>query len=256
MGKFIDLTGQRFGRLVVVERVENDKFNKVLWKCQCDCGNVVYVISSSLKNGSTQSCGCLRKDVVKLKNIKSKGRIGRIKDITGQKFGKLLVLEPVFNYKENDKHMYWKCKCDCGNEIITLGKSLRRGHTKSCGCYNLDQIRIEKYEGSYNSLYNSYIANAQKRGHEFNLKKEYFRKLTSSNCSYCGAEPNMLAGNSKHFGRYSYNGIDRIDNNIGYINGNTVPCCKQCNYMKRTMTKNEFFLQIKNIYNHSVKGKE
>lgn len=73
MGKFIDLTGQRFGRLCVVVRVDNDNAGKVRWLCQCDCGEKVVVRASDLKKGATQSCGCLQKEVVALqsqKNIK------------------------------------------------------------------------------------------------------------------------------------------------------------------------------------------
>ena len=57
MGKFIDLTGQRFGRLVVVKRVEN-KGKSVAWECICDCGNKKIVTSIGLTRGHTKSCGC------------------------------------------------------------------------------------------------------------------------------------------------------------------------------------------------------
>jgi hypothetical protein len=62
MGKFIDLTGQRFGRLVVIERAVNIlsvSRSKTAWHCKCECGGKIITISESLKNGSTQSCGCL-----------------------------------------------------------------------------------------------------------------------------------------------------------------------------------------------------
>lgn len=62
--KFIDLTGKRFGRLVVIKRVEDhvqpSGQHKTRWLCQCDCGNEVCVISDNLNNKSTQSCGCLQ----------------------------------------------------------------------------------------------------------------------------------------------------------------------------------------------------
>lgn len=56
---FIDLTGQRFGRLVVVSRAEN-KGQMSRWNCVCDCGNTTTVYSSNLRRGYTQSCGCYR----------------------------------------------------------------------------------------------------------------------------------------------------------------------------------------------------
>lgn len=62
MSKLIDLTGQRFGRLTVVERVENDRSNQAHWMCRCDCGNVVVIRGDHLRNGRTKSCGCLNRD--------------------------------------------------------------------------------------------------------------------------------------------------------------------------------------------------
>lgn len=62
MSKFIDRTGQKFGRLTLIERVENNKFNQVQWKCRCDCGKEVIVKAYSLTTGQTKSCGCLKKE--------------------------------------------------------------------------------------------------------------------------------------------------------------------------------------------------
>lgn len=62
MGKFIDLTGQRFGRLTVIERTANHN-GRTCWKCQCDCGNVKNVIGKDLRNGKTRSCGCYNREV-------------------------------------------------------------------------------------------------------------------------------------------------------------------------------------------------
>ena len=58
-----DLTGRRFGRLVVVSRAPNGKNWKARWNCMCDCGNSSVVCASHLKNGHTQSCGCLNKEI-------------------------------------------------------------------------------------------------------------------------------------------------------------------------------------------------
>lgn len=58
----IDITGQRFSRLLVLRRVENDQFNNACWECKCDCGNTVIVTGSSLRRGHTKSCGCLQKE--------------------------------------------------------------------------------------------------------------------------------------------------------------------------------------------------
>ena len=59
MGKFIDLTGQRFGKLVVKERAPNNRFGGARWLCQCDCGKQSVVTAGDLKRGHAKSCGCV-----------------------------------------------------------------------------------------------------------------------------------------------------------------------------------------------------
>lgn len=60
MGNLIDLTGQRFGRLVVIERYGSDRFKRAMWKCQCDCGEVRVIHGFNLTQGKSKSCGCLK----------------------------------------------------------------------------------------------------------------------------------------------------------------------------------------------------
>jgi len=64
MGKFIDLIGQRFGRLTVVEKVPNKKSTQAKWRCVCDCGGECEVISVDLRSGHTRSCGCLQREKI------------------------------------------------------------------------------------------------------------------------------------------------------------------------------------------------
>lgn len=59
MGKLKDLTGQRFGKLIVVERAENDSQGNAQWLCKCDCGNKKVIRGYQLTNNKTKSCGCL-----------------------------------------------------------------------------------------------------------------------------------------------------------------------------------------------------
>lgn len=60
MGKLIDLTGQKFGRLVVVGRAEDSSYGGTRWKCLCDCGKTKIVAASNLRSGKQVSCGCWR----------------------------------------------------------------------------------------------------------------------------------------------------------------------------------------------------
>lgn len=75
MSKYIDLTGQRFGKLVAMQKIDNHKRNDAhaYWLCLCDCGNSTIVSSSHLRCGDTSSCGCLS-------NGKSYTRLYRIWD--------------------------------------------------------------------------------------------------------------------------------------------------------------------------------
>ena len=59
--KKLDLTGIRFGKLIVLEKAPNQK-HKTMWKCKCDCGNTSFVITSNLTSNKVNSCGCLRKE--------------------------------------------------------------------------------------------------------------------------------------------------------------------------------------------------
>lgn len=58
----VDITGQRFGRLVAVKRTNSRRGNTYLWECKCDCGNTCYVALNALRNGNTRSCGCLHRE--------------------------------------------------------------------------------------------------------------------------------------------------------------------------------------------------
>ena len=67
MGKLIDLTGQKFGKLTVIKRVES-RNSKVVWECRCECGNVTYVSSADLRYGHTRSCGCIHSQQIAARN--------------------------------------------------------------------------------------------------------------------------------------------------------------------------------------------
>lgn len=68
MGKFIDLTGQKFGKLVFIRKTPYYKSGHVLWECLCDCGNTKNVRGNDIRSGKIQSCGCLKKQMVIDKN--------------------------------------------------------------------------------------------------------------------------------------------------------------------------------------------
>lgn len=62
MSKLKDITGQKFGKLIAIKCIKRDKYNRAIWLCKCDCGNLTEVKIGSLTSGNTKSCGCLRKE--------------------------------------------------------------------------------------------------------------------------------------------------------------------------------------------------
>lgn len=101
------------------------------WLCRCSCGTERLVYGRSLEQGDSRSCGCLRKQLQK----------ESARDLTGERFGKLLVLR-----RDPGRDSYWICRCDCGKEKSIRGTSLtKKGGTRSCGC---DQRKIASEWGA------------------------------------------------------------------------------------------------------------
>lgn len=132
MGKFIDLTGQRFGRLTVIDRAPDVKKGVPRWNCICDCGGKCIVTTGNLRNGHTKSCGCYDREMT------SQRSKNNLIDLTGKRFGRLIVLNRDAN---KGIQPTWRCICDCGNEVVVQGCNLRDGATRSCGCYMRDRSR-------------------------------------------------------------------------------------------------------------------
>ena len=119
----------------------------------------------------------------------------------------------------------------------------------------LNGRRLPLGVASSRSLYFKYKGRCNREGIEFSLSFDELILITGRNCSYCGVEPKQLHKSHKGYnGGYTYNGIDRIDPNVGYIVSNCIPCCKSCNYMKRNMKQEEFIDHIKAIIIHFKGG--
>ncbi len=179
--------------------------------------------------------------------------MGKIIDLTGQRFGRLVVVGVAERIQHKWKLRFaWKCICDCGNTKVTLSHSLTRGLCTSCGCFKVEMTRKRNRKAPGHSgltnLIGAYKKSAIARGHEFTLSLQDFSHLTKMACHYCGAQPLLRARaekkNSTIEGRihseYPYNGLDRVDNDRGYTHENCVPCCIRCNYAKHTSTYADF----------------
>lgn len=113
--------GYRAGQLTVEEATAVRRCGYVVWRCRCDCGGERLLDTRCLQRGSVTDCGC-----------RTKVAPGQ-KDLTGQRFGKLVCLEPTDGRGENGA-LIWRCRCDCGNLCEAQSTQLQRGYRKSCGC--------------------------------------------------------------------------------------------------------------------------
>jgi len=183
--KFTDLSGQRFGRLTVVKRVENkvqpNGSHKIMYECLCDCGTVKTVCASNLKMGTTRSCGCLNRELASKRSSKN---------LIGQKFGRLTVIERADDYvgPSGTRATKYRCLCECGNMVDVVGASLTIGYTNSCGCLHREVVR------KFNDL------SGQKFGkltviERFYDEEKYKRRIMYRCVCECGTET-IVDGNS------------------------------------------------------------
>lgn len=173
--------------------------------------------------------------------------MGRLIDLTGKRFGKLLVTGRAGTSKYGQPR--WTCRCDCGGTVVVLGANLRTGSSASCGC-NVGRPPLPTGVASAKQTYFNYKRSATVRGLEFSLSFEDFLALTKQNCIYCGSEPKGIQKTPSLNGNHIYNGLDRVNNNLGYTIENVVPCCKRCNKGKSNISKEEFLEWIDSVYRY------
>lgn len=124
--------GFRVGKLTVAEATGQRKNGYTVWNCLCSCGGSILLDTRTLQRGTVRDCGC-----------ETKTKPGQ-KDLTGQRFGRLVCLEPAAE-RSKDGGVVWRCKCDCGRECLAAGRQLSNGYKKSCGC--LSHPSLKNYVG-------------------------------------------------------------------------------------------------------------
>jgi len=121
-----DLSGQVFGDLTVLEKVEKrSPGGAIQWRCQCSCGAEYVVAGTLLTTGRRTHCPDKSAHRAQLRYKTS--------DITGQKFGRLTALSPS-DKRSGKKSVLWHCRCDCGREVDVAYNELLYTTVKSCGC--------------------------------------------------------------------------------------------------------------------------
>ena len=202
----------------------------VLWYCAC--GKEVELPLTRVRTGGYKSCGCSFK----------------LQFAPGDHYGRLTILREVAHrHYPHSTIRRVETKCDCGKITIKSLQNVINGLVKSCGCLQAEHqkrhgksLRIAEGQAAFNCLYSMYTHSAKHRNLEFSISKDNFRTLTSSKCFYCDLPPEQKLERQGMHGCYVYNGIDRIDNDIGYLAENCVACCGQCNRAKNTLSRVDF----------------
>lgn len=141
--------------------------------------------------------------------------------------------------------------CSCGNTIVAPIAKVNSGRKMSCGCLQRETResfgegrKLPKGEAYLRGLYARYKKSAQRRGLVFDIEETLFRQIISLDCHYCGSRPSLGFRVRQINGVVPYNGLDRYDNNKGYLENNVVPCCVICNRIKTNMDVNEMYEHI------------
>lgn len=177
-------------------------------------------------------------------------------DLAGRIFGYLEVISPEYIIAGKRSRTYWTCKCVCGTIHKVEHGSLQKGNVTSCGCRSKGLISDKLKKGGYRAnlvvAFHGIKSSARQRNYSHEIDLETFHEISQKECFYCGDVKTNCCKERTTCEPFFYNGLDRIDNNIGYIADNVVSCCKFCNWAKSTMTQKEFFDHIKRI---SIKHK-
>lgn len=126
--------GQRFGKLIIMDGPTKDNSGFLSWLCTCECGVKLIVRQSRFREGKI-SCGCIRKDSIRLK-------------IEGQKVGRLTIIKDRPDLRQKKWTPVYECQCDCGNITFVDSSALRRNETRSCGCLKRDYLKEQSHDSN------------------------------------------------------------------------------------------------------------
>lgn len=175
--------------------------------------------------------------------------MGKFSLKSGDKFGKLIV------ESFDNKRKAWLCKCECGNKTYARSWGLKTGRHKSCICGRTAKRPISwvPNNGSQKrEIFRNYKRSAKTRGYDFNLSSDQLFDLIGKDCYYCGAPPQLVKWARYIDREFKCNGVDRVDNNLGYTNTNCVPCCTICNLSKMDLTIDEWKDWLKRVYKKQI----
>lgn len=168
----------------------------------------------------------------------------KVKNLKGQRFGKLTAVQFVGIKREKAN---WLCVCDCGRTIERNSNELYKAKKLHCGCTPRGSSPTTVEQVQRSSYYSTQVG-AIRRGYAFELSFSEYVCIASLPCHYCGAE----GTNTRTYRNvtWRYNGIDRVDNDKGYIAGNCLPACFVCNHAKGMMSYDDFLAWLNRAAQH------
>lgn len=156
--------------------------------------------------------------------------------LVGSRIGRWMV-ESVASFGKTCK---LNLVCDCGTIAIRNYDTVAYGRSLSCGCRQAEITSLRQIKPDNLSvkvrLFNNYRLGASTRGYDFKLTLDQVFNISQLPCYYCDTLPHRIIRSVG--GQITVNGIDRVDNSIGYQIGNVVACCKTCNLLKKSVSKN------------------
>ena len=200
-----DLSGQRFYKLVAIERDYKPNCKDAIWVCKCDCGNKTTATSHDLRYGKKKSCGCsTNEDISKAKQ----------KDVCGMRFGRLVAIERVGMNRHSQS--IWKCKCDCGNYTnVTIGQ-LTSGATQSCGCWHRETFTRTSHNESNTPLYKIWCAMKDRCSRPRSTSYKWYGAKGITVCDEWGSDYETFRDWAMANGYIKGLSIDRINSDLGY----------------------------------------
>jgi hypothetical protein len=166
--------------------------------------------------------------------------MGRLVEV-GDVYNRLTVIS--YHHTDHHPRKFWVCKCVCGGTVVTHSGSLRSGNTKSCGCLAKDVMAMKRKPNNgseITAVILGYKRHAAARKLRWGLSRDDVVSVIFMACHYCGSAPSNVKKTRNTVAPLFYNGIDRINNSIGYEFNNIVPCCAICNRAKGAASVDEF----------------
>lgn len=149
----------------------------------------------------------------------------------GQQFGRLIVIEKAG--KGRDRHILWKCKCECGAEVIVQSNHLRSGHTRSCGCLQVEGVSKKNYKHGFSRrqkrfrLYKIWTDMKKRCNNPNHRAFEHYGARGIKVCqewedSFMNFFRDMAESHDTHLAKYGTRDttLDRIENDSGYSPSN------------------------------------